>query len=90
MDRKWTRLIEQAGDASIGSGLVRLARQAASVHLAEQARQIAADANADAPSPAGHAGRLGGTDARLHHAHQTPPTAPHQPHKAPRSEEVRP
>ena len=39
MDRKWLDLIEQGGDASIGSALVRLAREAERVHAMEAARQ---------------------------------------------------
>ncbi|MEX2673306.1 MAG: hypothetical protein WD294_14475 [Phycisphaeraceae bacterium] len=34
MDRNWTRLIDHDDDASLGSMIVRLARQAACDHLA--------------------------------------------------------
>lgn len=35
LERKWTHLIDSAGDEGIGSVLVRLARQAADAHMAE-------------------------------------------------------
>ena len=38
MSGKWTTMIEQAGDESIGAALVRLAKAASGVHMFEVAR----------------------------------------------------
>lgn len=42
MTRKWLDIIAQGQDANLGAALIRLARQAETVHRFEAARQIAA------------------------------------------------
>jgi hypothetical protein len=38
MSGKWTKIIEQAGDESIGAALTRLAQAAAGVHMFQSTR----------------------------------------------------
>ena len=58
MTTGWKQIIDSAGDATIGAALVRLAQQAAAVHLHETAKLTPAPGTDHKDTTAGGTGRV--------------------------------